>query len=559
MFKKILFFIPFLVCFYFLTACQNNETEPQGIEKLEFDNKSEAEVAFQNSTVECEDKSECPGFIAAIVQASEERNHSYFRGDYQSYNIGLCSGQLISKNKILTNRHCVPAAIADAGADCSQNMMFLFPETGQYSSERVGCRKIISISRQYGNEHRVRPDWAVIELEREIDRSLPNIDISGLETNTDFYLYPNYFQASSISIDDRDYQIARSIIKKVNCRSRINHLYFLGYFNPFSDIVGGTCDFEIIRGNSGSGIYKEDHQLSGVISYAQRSRESRVSYLNDSVVVRNQWAGGTNLSCVDYFNAERSSFCDFERRDVFSTQLLSSIIPFLYAAQDSENLNIQVQERIAEQPIALWEPTDSENFVLNYANEERMDVLSEIPEEIQSLILPYMYVLEHESVRQAYPFFPRCIRGDDSRESSFELRIPVVSAEVSDVNLQTDGSLSLPTSYSEIIFDFQFNQEEGIYLGQLRRLPEDVRTRYEELRTNLDDGFYNCRAEGLRESRINAACFSAQMARIAYDLFLRRHSDMTSLFEAESTLSTYSRLETISLPACNTLSTDDVH
>ncbi len=545
-------FVPLCLLAFFsvIVSCQKDGSHSPYINNMTFDEKSEAEVAYKHTTVQCEDKSQCPAHIASLVMADESENQGYFFGSTTNYNIGFCSTQLIANNKVLTNRHCIPSSIAYEGADCSAKIMIKFPETNFHGAQDVRCQKVLSLSARYPDDEVSHPDWAIIELESSVNRPFPEKDISGLPNKTSFNIYPTYYTQSSVFLNNRDYDIGEGIIKKVNCETSMSHAMIIGYFHPQSNIFGGTCDHEVIGGNSGSGIYKDDGKLSGVISYAQKDSLKHLAFGNSSALVENKWAGGTSLSCLSEFNSDPGPFCDFETRDQFTNLLLYLVTVFINSVETSEETMALVENKTIEQPSVRWSVPNSNNFLDQYGRESFEEDLGELPVETRDLVLRYARYGDGEMLKQAFPFFPRCVHPRETSDTEFSLEIPIITSDRSNFEIDERGRLQVPGELKSLIYNFEYNLEEGRYIGRMQRLPESLVTRYREVRDEKFSSMDQCLALLVRSNTSSMECFRARRAESAFRMFQQRHSDRLMEMENEQALETFPRIETLSLPIC---------
>ncbi|MCB0379510.1 MAG: hypothetical protein KDD33_13545, partial [Bdellovibrionales bacterium] len=74
-----------------------------------------------------------------------------------------------------------------------------------------------------------------------------------------------------------------------------------------------TCDYKVIKGNSGSGVFSSAGKLKGVLSWARKEGESSYEYLGQKYEIENKIGGGTNAHCIEALNPNsRSKSCDLD-------------------------------------------------------------------------------------------------------------------------------------------------------------------------------------------------------------------------------------------------------
>ena len=251
------FILPLLLTLslFGLGACSDDDNSAN-IDSLTFDEKSEADIAFEQSTVDCENPADCPGYIAGMVMYSEKQAYSFLYGSYSTYSVGFCSAQLIAPDKVLTNRHCIPDVIAYKNADCKDNIAVKFPATSEHGAETVKCTQILDYADEYGNasaqNNPLVLDWAVIQLERNVNRPTPDVMKKGFPDKTQFTSYPTYYTQGTGFHKEKSSTIGVGIIKKIECTSMMNNTIAGHYRHQYSPIFVGHCDNKVIQGNSGS-------------------------------------------------------------------------------------------------------------------------------------------------------------------------------------------------------------------------------------------------------------------------------------------------------------------
>jgi hypothetical protein len=268
--------------------------------------------AIHNSNITCEND-DCPEGIAQITSSTE-------LGD--SYSV--CTGFLIAKDVLMTNSHCVPEYLSDAGVDCSTRLSVYFPASQTKANfERVYCKEII-----YNDDYDDGLDYAFIKLSKKLDRKVFPVVRSGA------FKEASKIQTWNMSPNqDRSHE---GIIKKQIC-DVVHSSFIKPNFNHanYPYITLGDCT--VIGGNSGSPLLDMAGNAIGIVNirYVREFLDKIYSEfsLNFTSSMKNM-AGGQNFSCMffpksDYTMGDTRANCDPKeissgKKNKFSDKISSS-------------------------------------------------------------------------------------------------------------------------------------------------------------------------------------------------------------------------------------------
>ena len=198
--------------------------------------------AFSSSSLaKCDrfNPSECPGGGALLLG-----------GDLTtSKNPARCSAFLVAKRILVTNNHCVPTEVKQDPNLCHRMLTAIFPKTPLFAEERATCERILHLSDESlgsSSDERdlpaKRPDYAVIYLDRDVNRPSFPISRAGIPDNTELTVF---------AFDPVPHQPGHAILKRKTCTSVQNTDLVPSYRDDFSPVVSFKgCS--IISGNSGS-------------------------------------------------------------------------------------------------------------------------------------------------------------------------------------------------------------------------------------------------------------------------------------------------------------------
>jgi hypothetical protein len=92
---------------------------------------------MEKQDVSCEQNQACPSFITKIVVVKDDK-------------FEYCTGFLVDKDVVATSTSCLPSLMRLVGSDCSNDVFFFFPKSGNRPAERVGCSHVLQVSQLEG-------------------------------------------------------------------------------------------------------------------------------------------------------------------------------------------------------------------------------------------------------------------------------------------------------------------------------------------------------------------------------------------------------------------------
>ncbi len=143
-----------------LSACLRTDDagkNSDGVHTYEFAGPPELNQAIRDFVVTCEGP--CPQSSGVLLLAEGNKLMS-------------CSFSLVSSQVILTNRHCISAALAKVGTSCEGSVFALF-KTSQGVTEVSACDKVLSIPDEYEEARTIQRDYAFLQLKHPVKMVLP--------------------------------------------------------------------------------------------------------------------------------------------------------------------------------------------------------------------------------------------------------------------------------------------------------------------------------------------------------------------------------------------------
>lgn len=527
-----------------LGACSDDS--PKHIDGLNFDNKAEADIAFNQSTVSCEDPSTCPASVAGMVLYYETQKQSYFNGSYTDHDISFCSAQLIAPDRVLTNRHCIPDIIAFQNADCRQNIMIKFPATSKHVAESVPCQKVLDFSAEYaraGENPRVL-DWAVIQLVRSVNREIREVAKNGFPDKSQFSTYPTYYSLGKGYKGNKTASIGNGIIKRVDCITAMDNSMIYHYRNPHSPLFVGNCDYKVIGGNSGAGVY-QDGKLAGLLSFALQKESMTLHRGFASKQVNNKMGGGTNLECIPYFNSNRPEFCHWDALDS-TAKAIGTDFYLVHGLQADESEKEKMISFVENDSNIRWIPFEL-NFFTSAINE--FNPYSRYGSESHYK----MYAEEYARLDFArrFPFVPSCVDPQLKDENTVELKFPFYQVRLDEVELNKMAQMKVPMKLMHLSYQFEYDSAIDKFIGHIQRFETPtVRSRYHKLRDVMRNFVSRCFLDD-RKSEYSVDC---DRGKETYQELLRLKEQSFNggaIFENEDLIEDYPSLDTIELSVCS--------
>lgn len=313
----------FLLTFSLLiiAGCSQSGPSAVGADTVQFSTQKAALDVIANDQVSCQ--GDCPDSVGAFYMYFNKKSATL------SHEIRLCSVSLISKNRVLTNKHCIQDVLkAGDLCDSKTEIEIKFPQTKTKSFATYKCHRVVSTSDDYfianGDAktmtHKVQvPDWAVIELTTAVADREPVKMASEVvdQDNLPVTLFPVFF--------DKSKSPPTGVIRAVQCSRAYNkggvHIFSNDSDSPLFRIE--KCSETLIQGNSGTGVfYNNSTELLGVMA----SSDNKAA------------AGGTMAHCVPDF-ASATSQCLFPSDEEFTAAMKT--ISFLNRMSQHIGKNIE--------------------------------------------------------------------------------------------------------------------------------------------------------------------------------------------------------------------------
>ncbi len=285
-----------------LSACGSKDDNNPVSNTVYLENDEELQEAINESSVYCME-SNCPNNVGKLLFWSNSKEGS-------GYDFSVCSGTLISSNKFLTNRHCVPQDLR-TGSDCTSRMIVQFPNLNDQGipSENIKCIKVDKVY----SEREGEPDLALLTVEtsrytRDGVTLLPN------QMNHSKKLYAYTMNPSSGANPFAGY------IYKKDCSVSEQNILTGFLRSDSSDALIYGYDCKVIGGNSGSGVFDYRGRLVGVLhSKIDRDKLKR-TFNSAGIEYKNLSYMGlfVNISCADILMGREQSRCVHSRINTVS-------------------------------------------------------------------------------------------------------------------------------------------------------------------------------------------------------------------------------------------------
>jgi hypothetical protein len=512
-------------------------------DRLEYRSLERARKGMQRSEVVCQDKSECPGFTASVVFVEQQ-----YQDGKSRFFTGFCTGQLIAGNRILTNWHCLPANIRQEGAACSEWLTVKFPRTLTHDSEVVACQKVIALEGTPVTTF--SQDWAIIELERDVDRPKAELDFSGIPDRTELKAFPNeYHFLTDLKVKGGPLDFGVGVIKKRVCTTDMGSLFAAYYNSETSLMFAAKCVGEIIKGMSGTAVLSADDKVLGLIS-AAGSGEKKTEFLHAQQVISRRVTMGTNLYCIPELNPdgeqEACSFVPYMSR----TPLMKYARIFFAAHRsvvESQTLLPALQQRNLEPEnmrLALTEESEAGRQFLDFAilNKDLQVLLSPGSESVYRRRMLEIVQLER------HPYFPSCVEPGALPEFTTHLPFLLRDGAVQDTfSMNEFGEISFEQEprWESIEIQVKF-QADGTYKVTMPSLDADLVELYLAILDLQREQRHPCRESSL----VVDSCAIADQLEEQLNTIQAQSLYSQRVWDTQIWLSAYDQAPEISLSVC---------
>ncbi len=297
-----------------LSSCgKKTKTSDEGRSEVVRPSQTEIDSYLDKQTVDCPGNQACPNYITKIV---------VILGN----NYKQCTGFLTEENIVATSSSCLPALLRLNGQDCSRDVFFFFPAAGNRPMERVGCNKVVLVSKTEGSDPILwRDDVAFLELVTALPpRRRAIVSRDGV---------PNGQRFTTWMIDQQDEFSA--LIKKATCESVHNN-----YINPLVWTESSPnmlfADCPVLRGGTGAPVIDSRGRVRSMMS--QNIDPKLRVFLESTGLLREKlkdMVHATNFACAPtprdgqvLDDRECAKDLTYARVDRFRSEMLSSTLLF---------------------------------------------------------------------------------------------------------------------------------------------------------------------------------------------------------------------------------------
>ncbi len=246
---------------------------------------AEAQKMAREATVDCQSFSSCSSSVGLLTGNT-------------GANAYQCTAFLVAPQIAITNSHCIPRDLAAAGSDCSNRIWLHFPETSEYLATSAKCSRVIEATTLIGlrdsslgeTYSKLQPDFAVIELDRPVNRSVIPISRDGFQNERNY------------TIDKVDpvpgYSHIKGRLVSIECTAKYGDAP-ASQFNS-SNIFFDNCD--VVSGNSGSPVRDGAGAAHGVvqaISVPTDALSQTRDPLKQFEIMAKAPRMGTNFACLN--------------------------------------------------------------------------------------------------------------------------------------------------------------------------------------------------------------------------------------------------------------------
>ncbi len=443
-----------IITLFLLAACSPDIelTDENSEEYRYFDDEPAARTAFEDASIQCGD-GECPESTVGVFT---------LQLDAYSTKMGQCSGTLIAPDKVLTNEHCLPEDLSRAGASCKGQIRLAFAETPSHPQEVVDCERIEQVSVVLDKKDALRPDWAILKLERPVSRRFRSLSQEdGIQAEQPVKLYKINF--------DFTHPDPTGFVVETSCLANTPHYFSREHIGSLSAVFNiSDCDTKLISGNSGSGVVNQQGELVGVFSFINPiedgSSSAMVQLRTRFPEMRQNTGGGTQVACIPFENKPVPSLCEFDRgyawRALEYQDLVSQTIH-----PDFQEAKVKIEQALlTEDPIhikwAAWQTEMEDQLVFDPSLSSQQRFLARL------------------EMANLFPWMPICVKpaAPDSFSINWYKRTSL-DTEIVNVKNAWRRTMANEISITELSFrkvvegSYQINLEDLGHEGIHLRLP----------------------------------------------------------------------------------------
>lgn len=244
-----------------------------------FETPKELAAAVQNYSVTC--TGTCPENVGVLLAI-----------DTDTLELRSCTLSLVAPNIVLTNRHCLPDALAKPGVRCDGKIQALFAKNGD--KEVHACARVLSIPDDYKDDGDYHRDFAFIQLATSSARSPLAIQTTGLIDNEGLRVVA--------ATPFRTKTTLGSDLAASDCITHMNSNVVPSFTSPQSPIASFRgC--KVVPGNSGAPLISSQGSIKAISQagpdYTAKIEKKTLRGRFFAIQQEGKFSLGTNAACFD--------------------------------------------------------------------------------------------------------------------------------------------------------------------------------------------------------------------------------------------------------------------
>lgn len=446
--------------------------------KTRFKIKSNAESAQKNVNIQCKSPKNCPEFALGLVGIREVNE-----GSEKEYEVYGCSGTLIEKDEVLTNRHCLPKLSSRVGDQCN-GLDIITPKSTDTDATRTECKEIIAISDDLTGDTADRPDWVVIRLKKSLSLDSAKSNNTGVAAFQPLISYPVTFSI----IGTGENVSMQATIEKNECDARMEHLVSRKYNHPKSYVIAGVCKSKVVNGNSGSGLFNQNMDLLGLMNAGVQKmnpEDNNTYYFGKSIHFPRLSFMGNNLHCIPYFNQSRDAACAYTKY-AYSDNIGEEMSK-MHAHHINQQQASRLQEYLKQNNAIQWE-VHLPSFIRSlYIDKDEKEVR-------QRVEYPSYQFAREQAIRQTFPYTPKCISLNHADQGVVEFMHPIMLQDKKLSFVSEDNFYTIPLFLEEIPMVAKYDSNLKRFAVQIAypELSEAEEKQWIEKRNELMNQYNTC-------------------------------------------------------------------